>query len=159
MTRRLAAAALLALLLPLVDAASAAATEDTCTQQSRRVRMPSGFAEARVSFAGVLTSGRTRVGEYFPGGDVREIRIAVSWTDLERVHHQRLELYSPDGSLYQRFSATFTGDRRAVSTVTALPVAGSSISDAGLYGEWCAEVFLDDEEAPIARRHFELTPP
>jgi len=39
------------------------------------------------------------------------------------------------------------------------PVAGSSITDSGLLGEWCAEVFLDDEEAPIARRRFDLLVP
>ena len=39
------------------------------------------------------------------------------------------------------------------------PVAGSSITDSGLLGEWCAEVFLDDEDAPIARRRFELLAP
>jgi hypothetical protein len=46
-----------------------------------------------------------------------------------------------------------------VSTTTRLPVTGSSITDSGLYGEWCAEVFLDDEDAPIARRRFILTDP
>ncbi len=160
MTRRLAAIALVFLALPLVAVRQAAATaDDDCTQHSRRVRQPSGFAEARLSFAGVLTSGRVRVGQDFPGGDLREIRVSVSWSDLEEAHHQRLELYSPDGSLYQRFTAAFTGGRRPVAVVTQLPVAGSSITDAGLYGEWCAEVFLDDDEAPIARRSFELTAP
>jgi hypothetical protein len=160
-TRRLTAVALLLLALPLADVRTAGATPpDDCTQQSLRVRLPGGFAEARVSFAGVLTSGQTRVGQTFPGGDAREIRVVVTWSDLERAHHQRLDLYGPDGSLYQRFSAAFTGgDRRPVSVVTPLPVAGSSITDAGLYGEWCAEVFLDDDDAPIARRGFELTAP
>ena len=60
---------------------------------------------------------------------------------------------------YQRFANSFTGDRRPVSVVTRVPVAGSSITDSGLLGEWCAEVFLDDEEAPIARRRFELLAP
>jgi hypothetical protein len=46
-----------------------------------------------------------------------------------------------------------------VTVTTRLPVTGSSITDAGLYGEWCAEVFLDDEDAPIARRRFILTAP
>ena len=159
MTRRLTALALLLLALPLAGVRQAGATPDDCTQQSRRVRLPGGFTEARLSFAAVLTSGQMRVGDHFPGGDVRDIRIVVSWSDLDDAHHQRLELYSPDGSLYQRFNATFTGERRPVSVVTPLPVAGSSITDAGLYGEWCAEVFLDDEDAPIARRSFQLTPP
>ena len=159
MTRRLTALALVLLALPLAGVRPAGATPDDCTQQSRRVRIPSGFAEARMSFTGVLTSGQARAGEVFPGGDVREIRVVVTWSDLDHAHLQRLELYSPDGSLYQRFNATFTGERRPVSVVTPLPVAGSSITDAGLYGAWCAEVFLDDEDAPIARRRFDVIAP
>jgi len=46
-----------------------------------------------------------------------------------------------------------------VTVTTRLPVTGSAITDSGLYGEWCAEVFLDDDDAPIARRRFFLTPP
>ncbi len=78
--------------------------EDNCTQQSRRVRVPGGFAEARVSFVGVLTNGRNRAGESFPGDGLRELRLVVDWTEVEKVHHQRVELSSPDGELYQRFA-------------------------------------------------------
>ena len=158
MTRRALAAALL-LVLPLAGLSPARADEDTCSRQSRRVRLPSGFAEARVSLVGVLTSGRNRTGESFPGGDLRELRLVVEWTEVEKVHHQRVELSSPDGVLFQRFASAFTGTGRPVSVITRLPVTGSAITDSGLYGEWCAEVFLDDEDAPIARRHFFLTPP
>jgi hypothetical protein len=156
--RRLAAAALL-LALPLADPTPARGEEDSCTRQSRRVRLPDGFAAARVSIVGVLSNGRTRSGESFPGHDLRELRLVVEWTEIEKVHHQRVELTSPDGALYQRFAGTFTGTGRPVSVVTRLPVAGSAITDSGLYGEWCAEVYLDDEDAPIARRRFILTAP
>ena len=159
MTRRGLAIATLALLLPVGAVTPARADEDTCSRQSRRVRVPGGFAEARVSFVGVLTNGRTRSGESFPGSGLRELRLVVDWTELEKVHHQRIELTSPDGELYQRFAGAFTGTGRSVSTTTRLPVTGSSITDSGLYGEWCAEVFLDDEDAPIARRRFFLTAP
>ena len=159
MTRPGLAAAALLLVLPLADLTPARADEDTCTRQSRRVRLPSGFAEARVSFVGVLGNGRNRTGESFPGSDLRELRLIVEWTEIEKVHHQRLEVVSPDGALYQRFASTFTGSGRPLSVITRLPVTGSAITDSGLYGEWCAEVFLDDEDAPIARRRFFLTPP
>jgi hypothetical protein len=159
-TRRLAGLVALLVALPLGGFRPAVATPaDDCAQQHRRVRLPSGFAEASLSFTGVLRNGRNRVGNHFPSGDLRELRVIVSWTDAERSHHQRLELYSPDGSLYQRYATTFTGARRAVSVITRVPVAGSQIVDSGLYGEWCAEVFLDDEDAPIARHRFELTAP
>ena len=148
------------LALPLADVRPAAATpDDNCTQQSRRVRLPGGFAEARLAFTGVLKNGRARVGEHFDVSDLRELRIIVNWTQAEDEHVQRVDLYAPDGSLYQRFANSFTGDRRPVSIVTRVPVAGSSITDSGLLGEWCAEVFLDDEDAPIARRRFELLAP
>jgi hypothetical protein len=52
--------------------------------------------------------------------------------------------------------ALFTCDPMTITT--RLPVTGSAITDSGLYGEWCAEVFLDDDAAPIARCRFVLTP-
>jgi hypothetical protein len=149
----------LLLALALAVPAPAVAADDTCTQQSRRVRLPAGMVEARLSFNGVLKNGHTRVGESFDTGTLRELRVIVSWTEAEDGHVQRVDLYAPDGSLYQRFASAFTGDRRPVAVVTRVPVAGSSITDSGLVGEWCAEVFLDDEDAPIARRRFELLAP
>ena len=59
----------------------------------------------------------------------------------------------------KRFAGSFTGDRRPVALVTRVPVAGSTIADSSLVGEWCAEVFLDDDDAPIARRRFDLLEP
>ena len=160
MTRRLLAAAALVLTLPLGPVRPAGATpDDDCTQQSLRVRLPGGFASARLTFSGLLKNGRTRVGEQFTMGELRELRVITSWTEAEDAHLQRVDLYAPDGTLYQRFAGSFTGDRRPVSVVTRVPVAGSSITDSSLVGEWCAEVFLDDEDAPIARRRFELLAP
>ena len=159
MKRRVLAAAALLLLLPLGVPTPVRADDDNCTRQSRRVRLPNGFAEARVSFVGVLTNGRNRTGETFPGAGLRELRVIVDWTDVEKMHHQRVEISSPDGALFQRFASTFVGNGRPVSVSARLPVTGSAITDSGLYGEWCAEVFLDDDEAPIARRRFILTTP
>lgn len=160
MTRRALAVVALLLALPVTDPRAAAATpDDTCTQQSRRVRLPDGFVEARLSFSSVLKNGRTRVGEHFTLSELRELRVIVNWSQAENGHLQRVDLYAPDGTLYQRFAGTFTGERRPVAIVTRVPVAGSSIVDSSLLGEWCAEVFLDDEDAPIARRRFDLLEP
>jgi hypothetical protein len=160
-TGRLLAAAALLFALPLADARLAAATpDDNCTQQSLRVRLPGGFASARLTFSGLLKNGRTRVGEQFTMGDLRELRVVTVWTAADDdAHLQRVDLYAPDGTLYQRFAGSFTGDRHPVSVVTRVPVAGSSITDSSLFGEWCAEVFFDDDDAPIARRRFELLEP
>ncbi|HEU5196468.1 MAG TPA: hypothetical protein VFW70_17140 [Methylomirabilota bacterium] len=160
MIRRWLATTVLLFALSMSDGRPAAAIpDDTCTQQSRRVRLPGGFAGARLAFSGLLKSGRTRVGEQFTMSDLRELRVIVNWTEADAAHLQRVDLYAPDGTLYQRFAGSFTGDRRPVSVATRVPVAGSSITDSSLFGEWCAEVFLDDDDAPIARRRFELLEP
>ena len=160
MTKRVAAVVALLMVLPLAEGRPAAAVGDeTCARPRLHIWQPAGFADARLSFAGLLKNGRTRVGEHFASGILRELRVIVTWREAEHVHVQRLDLYSPDGSLYQRFTTPFTGRRFPVAVVTRVPVAGSSIVDSGLYGAWCAEVFLDDDDAPIARRRFELHAP
>lgn len=158
--RRWLAVVALALAAPLLPARPAGATPgDDCTQQSRRVRLPDGFVEARLSFSALLKNGRARVGDTFTLGELRELRVIVNWSQAEEGHLQRVDLYAPDGTLYQRFATSFTGERRPVAVVTRVPVAGSTIVDSSLVGEWCAEAFLDDEHAPIARRHFDLLAP
>jgi hypothetical protein len=166
--RRRALAVLVVLAALALPAPGPVRAADTCSLQARRVRLPDGFAEAHVSFVGVLNDGHNRVGEEFPGRGLRELRIVVNWTEVDHVHQQRLELYSPDGSLYQRLTSAFTGVRRApiraahhppTVVTTRIPVAGTSIVDSSLFGEWCAEVFLDDEAAPIARHRFFLDAP
>jgi hypothetical protein len=149
-TRRALAAAVLVPAVSLADLTPARADDDHCSRQSRRVRLPNGFAEARVSFVGVLTNGRNRAGASFPGSDLRELRLVVEWTEVE--------ISSPDGALYQRFAGTLVGTGRPMTITTRLPVTASAITDSELYGEWCAEVFLDDDAAPIARCRFVLTP-
>jgi hypothetical protein len=136
-----------------------AVADDDCAQQQRRVRVPGGFAQARLSFVGIMSDGHSRTGAEFPGAGLRELRIVAAWSELESTHHQRLEIWSPDGSLYQRLTDSFDTAGRPRPVTSRLPVNGTSIVDAGLYGEWCVELFLDDEDAPIARRPFLLTPP
>jgi hypothetical protein len=157
-TRRALAGLALVTMLAAVTPPAARADSD-CAQQHRRVRLPGGFADGRLSFIGVMGDGHNRVGAEFPGDGLRELRIVTDWSELDRLHHQRVEVYSPDGSLYQRFTGAFTAAGRPLSVTDRLLVNGTSIVDAGLYGEWCVELFLDDEDAPIARRAFLLTAP
>jgi hypothetical protein len=151
--------AVLALLTTVVATPPAARADEDCVQQSRRLRVPGGFVEGRLLFVGVTANGGTQVGAEFPGAGLRELRIVSAWTDLEEDHQQRVEVFSPDGELYQRFTGAFTATGRPLSVTTRLPVDGTSIVGAGLYGAWCVELYLDDEEAPIARRRFTLTAP
>ena len=112
MTRRLLGA--LGLVLVMAAAAPPTASADgDCVQQHRRVRVPGGFADGRLSFTGLVANGVTRLGGEFPGAELRELRIVATWNELENVHHQRLEIFSPDGSLYQRYTGVFVGDRPA----------------------------------------------
>lgn len=158
MTRAVLATLALALALA-TGAPRAAGADEDCALQHRRVRVPGGFAEGRLSFVGVMARGNQRTGAEFPGTGLRELRIVAEWTELEGTHEQRVEVFSPDGSLYQRFTGSLTGSGRSLSATNRLLVSGTSIVDAGLYGEWCVELSLDDEDAPIARRPFLLTPP
>ena len=149
----------LAVVLALAAAPAGRRADGDCAQQHRRVRLPGGFADGRLSFVGVTTNGHSRVGSEFPGDSLRELRIVADWTELDRVHHQRVEVSSPDASLYQRFADAFAATGRPLPVTTRLPVNGTATVDAGLYGEWCVKLFLDDEEAPIARWGFVLTAP
>jgi hypothetical protein len=92
-------------------------------------------------------------------GDARSLGVVVEWKHLEDVHAQRLELYSPDGSLFRRFTTTFAAHGKQTHVTTTLPVVGTALTDAGLFGEWCAEVFLDDDDTPVVARSFDLVNP
>lgn len=149
-------------LAPEADGGTTLASNvDGCSRPPRRVRLPD-TAHARVHFTGKLDDGRSvrGHGRYgFPADSVRELLIVVDWKGLERSHIQRLELYAPDGALYQRFTTGFSGaGRRAAPVETTLPVSGTPITQSSLFGEWCAEVYLDSDDAPIARQRFHLRP-
>lgn len=138
-----------------------ASTVDDCGRPPRRVRFPDA-AHARVHFTAMLDDGRRMRGHGrygFPADSVRELLIVVDWKGLAGSHIQRLELYAPDGALYQRFTTGFSGaGRRTAPVETTLPVSGTPITQSSLFGEWCAEVYLDSEDAPIARQRFHLRP-
>jgi hypothetical protein len=42
--------------------------------------------------------------------------------------------------------------------VAALPVGGTSITTASLYGEWQVEAYLDGAEQPCGSKKLEITP-
>ena len=103
----------------------------------------------------VNQNGSETGGTQFSGGTVRDLKILVAWQNLSGSHSQRLDLFAPDGSLYQRLSGQFSGS----GTVQALlPVGGAWITPHSLYGAWGVEVFLDTARSPITNGAFVLNP-
>jgi hypothetical protein len=114
-------------------------------------------ARGDLVFTAVLSDGgRQDRGRNFEFGAVQDLLIEVRWHKLSAPARQRLELYSPDGHLFQMFTATLPADPEPV--VIRVPVNGSWITSATLVGTWCAKVFLDDELDPAAADDFELKP-
>ena len=102
---------------------------------------------ARLEFVGVLLDGQQVTAEQFSGATLSDLKIVVQWQSLFQNHMQRLDLIAPDGSLYQSLSRPLTATDASVETL--LPVNGTWITRYGLYGGWCVEVFLDQQNAPI----------
>jgi hypothetical protein len=131
--------------------------DDRCEVRHAQRRVH-GRVDAAVHFLSQGRHGRPHRGAHI-AGETRDLRVTVEWKHLDDSHHQRLELYAPDGSLYQRFVTAFAAGGRATSVETIVAVAGTSITGAGLYGGWCVEVFLDEDDTPVVARPFELSEP
>ncbi|MBI3030220.1 MAG: hypothetical protein HYY64_11975 [Candidatus Rokubacteria bacterium] len=112
----------------------------------------SGVQGGSVQFVGVNQDGSQSGGTQFSAASVRDLWILVAWQSLSGTHSQRLDLYAPDGSLYQRLSAQFTGS----SAEVRLPVGGTWITQHFLFGTWRVDVFLDGD--PRTSGAFVLTP-
>ncbi len=117
--------------------------------------VPTALPSATLRFIGVNQDGRLTGGPAFLSGMLRDLRILVGWQNLSSSHTQRLDLYSPDGSLYQRFSTQFAN---ASSVQADLPVGGTWITEFSLFGAWQVDVFLDTGTMPITTGVFVLTP-
>jgi hypothetical protein len=144
----------LGLLLLLGFASEGLAAEDDCRRDEWHIQ-PHGV-RAEVEFVGMLANGRERDGQQFPGGQLNDLKVRVQWRNLFGNHQQRLDIIAPDGSLYQSLSSPLTA-RAPVETL--LPVKGTWITHYGLYGAWCVEVFLDQEDKPVTSRRLVIAPP
>jgi len=112
-------------------------------------------ASASVQFVAVNHNGSQTAGMQFASALVRNLRILVAWQNVSGGHAQRLDFFSPDGSLYQRVSAQFSG---ASSVETQLLVGGTWITEYSLFGAWRVEVYLDGAGMPTASGVFVLDP-
>lgn len=92
---------------------------------------------------------------------LRDLFIFVAWREVRGEHSQELRLFLPDGNLYQKLPRVrFTTLASSVSSpdvqtarrsrgeptvITALPVAGTLITQHSLVGTWRVQVYLDGE--------------
>jgi hypothetical protein len=113
---------------------------------------PTGVA-ADVTFTGLLHDGRRRRGSEFSSAALRDLLIEVTLRRLPGPRQQRIELYAPDGSLYQKIAGP-----AAPTSETRLPVGGTWITAHGLLGGWTVKVFVDGQAAAAGGATFLLTP-
>ena len=114
---------------------------------------------AHVDFVGMLLNGQELLGQNFPAAQLSDLKILVQWQSLFQNHIQRLDLIAPDGSLYQSLSRPLTAGDADAPVETLLPVNGTWITRYGLYGAWCVEAFLDQQEQPITSSRLVIASP
>ncbi len=136
------------------DGGTAAAASVTPATPTTGGGIPTAVPGATVQFVSVNNDGTSTGRAEFSGNLVRALRILVGWQNLPGTHSQRLELFAPDGSLYQQFFAEFSG----TPVETQLSVGGSWITQYSLFGAWRVDVFLDQERMPTTSGVFLLTP-
>jgi hypothetical protein len=87
----------------------------------------------------------------------------IDWQNAGAEVSQRVEFYSPDGSLWSERSRTVSlpdqcamqGDGSCRVWVS-LPVSGTGIVDFGLSGQWTVKVYVDDSGEAMAEGSFNL---
>lgn len=111
---------------------------------------------ALITLVGVNDKGQERRGQHFSPARLNTLVVVVGWRTLVGAHVQRLELVTPDGSLYQRFSSDVESADGRAHVETPVPVAGTWITEYQLYGTWTVNVYLDGNTTPVATTHFTL---
>ena len=111
---------------------------------------------ASVELVGVNQHGRERSGVRFDTDRVRVLLIQVSWKTLVGEHTQRVELITPDGSVYQNLTAPVASVTGTAFVETRLPVTGTWITEYDLHGKWTVNVYLDDAVKPVTSERFTL---
>ena len=120
---------------------------------------PGAPAQAAVSFCDSSAANCTS-GTSFAITSVRDLNVVVDWQNLQTgTHAQKISFILPGGELYQAFVKSFAvadGANGAVTTVEALPVAGTWITQRGLTGMWSVTLELDGQA--IGTRTVQFTP-
>jgi hypothetical protein len=110
---------------------------------------------ATTQLVGVGQDGVLMRSSSFSEASVRDLLIDVTWNLPGGGHSQRLELFSPDGALYQRFTAPL-GNGAPQTIETRLPVGGTWMTQYALFGRWSIAVYLDDDTRPATSTGFFL---
>ena len=108
---------------------------------------------AALTLTGHLHNGSSQQGDQFSTTSLRDLLISMTYSNVSGTHQQRLELYAPDGSLYQKLSGAV-----ASSTQALIPVGGTWITEHSLFGDWRVDVYVDRETTPITSQAFTLLP-
>jgi len=110
----------------------------------------------RVSFVGIDDHGRAHERHHFSPAHLNTLVVAVSWRSLAGAHTQRVELVTPDGSVYQRFTTDVRKVYGRARLETPVRVGGTWITEYQIFGRWTVNVYLDDHSTPVATADFVL---
>jgi hypothetical protein len=113
-----------------------------------------GRESARVELIGVNHHGREHNGQRFDADRLRSLLIQIHWKTLVGAHTQRVELITPDGSVYQNLTAPVESATGTAVVETRLPVAGTWITEYDMHGRWTVNVYLDDAVRPTTSAPF-----
>lgn len=143
----------IATLCSLVGALALAGAGDAV---ARGVRMPAGDP-ATVSFIGITNAGTKSTAEHFAPGNTATIVVVVTWRTLVGRHRQRVELITPDGSIYQRFTKNVSSSSGQAVVKIPVRVAGTWMTEYQMFGEWTVNVYIDDSTKRVTSGHFTLS--
>jgi hypothetical protein len=116
-----------------------------------------GGPSAQLRISGLHHDGVIKQQNQFAAADLRDLHLDVDYSQISGEHRQRIELFGPDGTLYQRrFRDVTVTPGQPVNT--RVPVGGTWITDHSLFGNWRVVVYLDTNQTPIASGAFALNP-
>lgn len=109
--------------------------------------------------------GRGYRPKYFSASEILDLELAVSVRRRRGPEQIKIKLYTPNGHLYQTLKLPVDASRRLNArgrpsrwVVGTLPVAGTTIVWASLYGKWKAEVYADGSEKRCRATRFVIAP-
>ncbi len=114
---------------------------------------PSG----QLHFVGIKHDASQVQAAQFSTESLRDLMINVDYGNLSGSSKQRLEIYTPEGSLYRRVTRDFTPSGSSFLVETKVPVGGTWITSHLLLGTWSVKVYLGSSSSPLATGNFVLT--